>query len=374
MPVRRSYIDEGVFAGRRVLLTGHTGFKGAWLAIWLSRLGAKVTGVALAPTDDAPLFRLANVESVLDHRVADINDPMALSNALRGVDAEVVIHLAAQSLVRESYESPAATFQTNVTGTANVLDCVRRMPSAKAVVIATSDKCYENHDWHWGYRETDRLGGSDPYSASKAATELVAQAYARSFFSTPGGAVVATGRAGNVFGGGDFARDRLVPDIARAAENGSDMLIRQPQSVRPWQHVLEPLHGYLTLAAALLREGHCMTGAFNFGPDPSGVIEVGGFVEQILGVWGEGAPKVAIGDPAETGADTLKEARFLTLDSSKAHQVIGWEPQLTIDEAIDKTVSWYKTWLAGGNVAALTRAQIEAFETRVRRMPIRLAG
>ncbi len=374
MSMRRTYIDDGIFAGRRVLVTGHTGFKGAWLAIWLSRLGASVTGVALPPSDDAPLFQLADVASVVDHRVADINDPDALSRALEGVDAEVVIHLAAQSLVRESYATPADTFQTNVVGTANVLDCVRRMPSAKAIVVATSDKCYENRDWHWGYRETDPLGGSDPYSASKAATELVAQAYARSFFSTPDSAVLATGRAGNVFGGGDFARDRLVPDIARAAKNGSDMLIRQPNSVRPWQHVLEPLYGYLTLAATLLREGHSMAGAYNFGPDPSGVIEVGAFVEQILEVWGKDAPKIAIGDPSKTGANTLKEARFLTLDSAKAQQVLGWEPKLTIDEAVVTTVDWYKTWLAGGDVAALTRAQIESFETRVRRTPIRLAG
>ncbi len=256
MPERRGGDDllAEALAGRRVLVTGHSGFKGGWLSLWLDRLGAEVRGISLPPPTDPSFFAATGIDGFVDSRFADIRDAEALRRAAAGFDAEVVFHLAAQPIVRLSHREPADTFATNVVGTANVLDLARSMPSLRAVIVVTSDKCYDNRGWSWPYRETDRLGGTDPYSASKACAEIVAESYRRNWFADPDGPQLATVRAGNVIGGGDWAADRLVPDIVRAASHGLPVLIRNPRSIRPWQHVLEPLSGYLLLAARLLSE------------------------------------------------------------------------------------------------------------------------
>lgn len=352
------------YQGRRVLLTGHTGFKGGWLAVWLRRLGADIAAVALPPEDGGPsMFEAAGIEALVDHRIGDIGDPDALARALDGVEPEIVFHLAAQSLVRPSYARPIETFRTNVLGTAAVLEAVRQMPSVRAVVIVTSDKCYDNRETVWGYREGDPMGGADPYSASKGCAELVASAYRRSFFAGEEAPLIATVRAGNVFGGGDWATDRIVPDIVRAATSGTAMVIRNPAAVRPWQHVLEPLSGYLMLGARLLDGDRSAEGGWNFGPDPEGTVDVGTLARMVLARWGADAPRVAFG--GTSGAPP--EAGILRLDTTKARFLLGWRPRLSLPEAIATTVDWYKAWAAGAAMRAVTEAQIAQFETRVER-------
>ena len=256
---------SAIFRGRRVLLTGHTGFKGGWLALWLQRLGATVVGVSLPPS--SPSFHAAvGMDELIDERIGDIRAPGTFADAIGWRDFDLVIHMAAQALVRTSYEMPVDTYLTNVVGTAVVLDAARRMPSLRGVVVVTSDKCYDNREWVWGYRETDPMGGRDPYSASKGCAELVAASYRASFFSDPDGAQIATARAGNVIGGGDWAADRLIPDLMRSVQWGAPARLRNPRSIRPWQHVFEPLRGYLMLAAALLQDGARYAGGWNFGP------------------------------------------------------------------------------------------------------------
>ncbi|MDC0660395.1 CDP-glucose 4,6-dehydratase [Leisingera sp. SS27] len=366
----------GVFAGRRVLVTGHTGFKGGWLCLWLQQLGARVTGLALAPEPGPSFFAACGLDQALDSRIADIRDPGALAEALAGADAEVLFHLAAQPLVRRSYQAPAATFETNAGGTAHVLDAALRMPSLQAAVVVSSDKCYENREWDWGYRESDPLGGHDPYSASKACTELVAGAYRNAFFAAPDGPQLATARAGNVFGGGDWGAERLVPDLARAAAADQPLQIRRPQAVRPWQHVLEPLSGYLALAARLLGpEGAEFAGAWNFGPPLAGTVTVRELTALFCAAWGAGAPKMDF-SPAEDGPH---EAGLLRLDSTRARLRLGWQPQLALPEAAAMTAEWYRAFQDGGTgMAALSRAQIsrysslmaaDADRTGIRRQP-----
>lgn len=355
--------DEGrvrrALAGRRVLLTGHTGFKGGWLALWLHRLGCEVTGVALPPPADRPsLFEAADVADLLDHRVADVADEAALAAALRGVDAELVIHMAAQPLVRLSYREPVATFRTNVVGTAAVLDAARRMPSLRGAVVVTSDKCYENREQLWGYREDDRMGGADPYSASKGCAELVIESYRRSFFSGNGAPMLASARAGNVFGGGDWSEDRLVPDIVRAVGAGRPVAIRNPASVRPWQHVLEPLAGYLQLAAAMLEGDGEAAGGWNFGPDEAGVVDVRTLADGFGRAWGPAGPRFVFGD----AVDAPHEAGLLRLDSIKAKVLLGWRPRLSLDAAIAMTVDWYRAHAAGRtDMRELTERQIATY-------------
>ena len=346
------------FAGRRVLVTGHTGFKGGWLSLWLQRLGAHVTGVALPPPPGPSIFESTGVAQSVDHRIGDIRSPDSFASAVKGVEPELLIHMAAQSLVRPSYEEPVDTFLTNVTGTAVVLDAARRMPSLKAIVVVTSDKCYENHEWPWPYRETDALGGADPYSASKGCTEIVANSFRRSYFNAPGAPLLATARAGNVFGGGDWAVDRLVPDIVRAIMAGTPVDIRNPGSVRPWQHVLEPLSGYLTLAARLLGDnGASFADAWNFGPEPQAFLNVERLARTLCDAWGAGAPPLRLG----VGGGP-HEAGMLTLDSSKAHAALGWRPRLSSDEAIRLTAQWYRAHANGDtNLRALSLAQIDAY-------------
>ena len=347
------------FRGKRVLVTGHTGFKGGWLSLWLAEMGAEVTGVALSPPEGPSLFENVGIADFVDHRIADIRSAEQYERATEDCDPDLVIHMAAQSLVRPSYEDPVGTIATNVTGTAVVLDRARRMQRLKGVVVVTSDKCYENHEWAWPYRETDQLGGADPYSASKGCTEIIAGAFRQSYFSAPGSAHIATVRAGNVFGGGDWAVDRLIPDIIRASLNRQKVTIRNPASVRPWQHVLEPLSGYLQIGALLMSErGGDYAEAWNFGPPADAFMEVDAIARGLQKHWGEGAAEIEFGkregDPHEAG--------MLTLDSSKARQRLGWKPQLTTEESIAITARWYRAYAAGSaNMRDLTCNQIRDY-------------
>ncbi|HUD92658.1 CDP-glucose 4,6-dehydratase [Sphingobium sp.] len=351
-------------AGRRILLTGHTGFKGGWLALWLRRLGADTTAVALPPCDRGPsLFEAIDVDGLVDHRLCDIRDEAAFAQTVMDLDPDLVIHMAAQALVRPSYVSPVETFQTNVVGTAVVLDAARRFQSLKGVVVVTSDKCYDNQGWDWGYRESDRLGGSDPYSASKGCAELVVDSYRRSFFAEPDSPILASVRAGNVFGGGDWSVDRLVPDIIRAVEAGKPVQIRNPASVRPWQHVLEPLAGYLMLAARMLEGDRTIGGAWNFGPDADATVDVATLAGMVESAWGRGAPNFVFGDPAKSPP----EAAILRLDSQKARERLGWRPRLTLADAVALTVEWYRAGLAGRrDLRLLSERQIARYVMGVR--------
>jgi CDP-glucose 4,6-dehydratase len=321
-------MDAARLSNCRVLLTGHTGFKGGWLAFWLAHLGARVTGVALPPQSPHGFWHATGLDELVDTRMADIRDPVALQAALAGVDAELVIHMAAQPLVRASYERPVETFATNVMGTAHVLEEARRMPSLKAVIVVTSDKCYDNREWVWGYRECDPMGGKDPYSASKGCTELLAASWRHAFFSDPSGPRLATVRAGNVVGGGDWSPDRLIPDFVRAAMAGDSMRLRNPQAVRPWQHVLDPLAGYLTLAARLLNaDGAELADGWNFGPDPASMATVAQVCGRLADRWpGARKPEFMLSQ----GNDNLPEAEILRLDSTKAATRLAWRPRLDL--------------------------------------------
>ncbi|MBC9031394.1 CDP-glucose 4,6-dehydratase [Sphingomonas sp. JC676] len=355
-------LDEGrmsqALAGRRILLTGHTGFKGGWLALWLRRLGADTTAVALPLGGGRPsLFDALDVASMVRHRVADIRSVEQFDAAVADLDADIVIHMAAQSLVRRSYADPIETFHTNVVGTAVVLDAARRMPSLRGVVVVTSDKCYSNREWPWGYREIDRLGGADPYSASKGCAELVVDAYRNSFFREPGGPIIASARAGNVFGGGDWSEDRLVPDVVRAVTAGQPISVRNPRSVRPWQHVLEPLAGYLMLAAGMMEGNRAIDSAWNFGPDSAGVVDVETLVSAFREAWKPRALEVQF-DRSDT---SRPEAGLLSLDSSKAKLGLGWHPRLTMEQAVTLTVDWYRAHLDHAEMRAFSERQIEQY-------------
>jgi CDP-glucose 4,6-dehydratase len=321
--------------GKRVLLTGHTGFKGSWLALWLHQLGASVTGLALPPESPNQLFVSADVASLIDHHEVDIRDLNAVADVLARCRPDIVLHLAAQALVRKSYREPLDTFSVNVMGTINLLEVCRTIEGIRSVVVVTSDKCYLNREWPWGYREDEPLGGEDPYSASKAATELVAHCW-RSSFLHKSGVALATVRAGNVIGGGDWAEDRLVPDAVRAFLTGQPLTLRNPSATRPWQHVLEPLSGYLRVAEGLA-EGESVDEAWNFGPDESSVRSVGEVATSMACVWGSGAT-VRLDDDQSAP----HEAGFLSLTSAKARHRLGWRPQWTVDDALKRTISWYK--------------------------------
>jgi CDP-glucose 4,6-dehydratase len=347
--------------GRRVLVTGHTGFKGGWTCLWLKKLGADITGVALPPKDDRDFFNAVDVASFVDHRIGDIRKPEEFAAIVEDVDADLLIHMAAQPLVRLSYETPVDTYMTNVVGTAVVLEAARKMASLKAAVVVTSDKCYENNEWVWGYRESDPMGGADPYSSSKGCTELVANAYRRSFFSQTGGPRLASVRAGNVFGGGDWSADRLVPDIMKAATADETVTIRNPASIRPWQHVLEPVWGYLLLASKLLDGEERFAEGWNFGPDPDGVADVGTLATHVQSAWG-GKPEFIFGE-AKRGPH---EAEILRLDSTKAKTKLGWTPLLSVRDAVALTVDWHKAKAAGNqDMAALSAAQIDHYVERI---------
>ncbi|KAA0083901.1 CDP-glucose 4,6-dehydratase [Paraburkholderia sp. T12-10] len=341
---------------RRVFLTGHTGFKGAWLALWLSEMGARVTGYALPPPTTPSFYDLARIDECVDSVIGDINDAERLSHAMQGAEPEVVFHLAAQPLVRQSYANPVETFATNVLGTVNLLEAVRRIDSVGAVVIATTDKCYANQEWAWGYRENDALGGKDPYSASKAAAEIVAASYRDSFLR--GKASVVTARAGNVIGGGDFSRDRLVPDLVRAIESGTTLHVRYPHAIRPWQFVLEPLAGYLELAQRAYARDSSIEGAWNFGPEGRDTRTVGELVQTFVSACA-GPRHVRV----ELGATEprLHEAATLRLDISKACSLLSWRPRYGFDKTLNETASWYCAWLDGANLKTLSRRQLQQY-------------
>jgi CDP-glucose 4,6-dehydratase len=344
---------------RKVFVTGHTGFKGSWLALWLLSMGADVCGYALDPPTDPSLYRLLGLDAKLHSVRGDIRDLPALDSALHDFRPEIVIHMAAQPLVRLSYQNPVETYATNVQGTVHLLDAVRRAPSVRAVVVVTSDKCYENQEWHWPYREQEPMGGHDPYSSSKGCAELVTAAYRRSFFQNPqpGGrpVSVASARAGNVIGGGDWALDRLVPDIMRAFALGESVVIRNPEAVRPWQHVLEPLAGYLALAQRLFVDGAAFAEGWNFGPSDSDARPVRYLVSELARLWGDAAFWHAV-EP-----EKVHEAHLLRLDSSKARAQLGWTSCWSLDETLAHTVEWYKTFYSGEDVSALTLKQIQSF-------------
>jgi CDP-glucose 4,6-dehydratase len=348
-------LSPSQWRGRRVLVTGHTGFKGAWLSLWLEQLGAQVTGFALPPPTNPSLFELAKLADCITHIEGDVRDPAALRHAFRVAEPELVLHLAAQSLVRPSYRDPAETYRTNILGTVNVLEQCRSSPSVHGVLVVTSDKCYENHGTDSPYRETDALGGHDPYSSSKACAELVAAAYRSSFFATAAAPVLATARAGNVIGGGDFAADRLIPDMVRAVVRRERLVIRNPRAVRPWQHVLEPLGGYLSLAARLVSGDRQAAEAWNFGPESDDAKPVAWILKRALSLFGGQETWVEQPDPL------LPEAAMLRLDSSKAHERLKWRSRLDIETALEWTVDWYRAWQGGVDVRASSLEQIRNY-------------
>lgn len=362
MPEQGS-LDQALVAayrGKRILVTGHTGFKGGWLCLLLRQLGAEVSGIALQRPPQGPdFFHAVDLANLVDHRIADIRDPAAYGAACQGLEPDLVFHLAAQALVRPSYADPVETFATNVTGTAVVLDAVRRMPSVRGVIVVTSDKCYDNREWEWPYREDDTLGGADPYSASKGCTELVAAAFRQSYFGDPTGCQIATARAGNVIGGGDMSLDRLLPDIVRATLADTAVTIRNPASVRPWQHVLEPLTGYLMLGAKLLgSDAANYATAFNFGPSADGFIDVEALARQFQHSWGPGVAQIAFGHRP----DDPHEAGMLTLDSSKAQARLGWRARLTTEQAVAMAAEWYRAATRSGpDMRTFSEAQIARY-------------
>lgn len=346
----------GVFTGRRVFVTGHTGFKGSWLTFWLLSLGAQVSGYSLEPPTEPSLFEKLGLADKVDHHIGDVRELRHLQEVMASAEPEIVLHLAAQALVRLSNEEPVGTFQTNVIGTVNLLEAARHVSSVRAIVNVTSDKCYENREWEFGYRENDALGGYDPYSASKGAAEIVTAAYRCSFFRDPLGPAVATGRAGNVIGGGDWALDRLVPDCVRALSEGEPIGVRNPDAVRPWQHVLEPTSAYLWLASRLFVDGHAFEGSWNFGPLSGSNLSVSEVVERVIAEWG-GGEWVS----AEPGAAAAHEARFLKLDCAKAADVLRWQATWTVDEALRETTSWYRGLHGGESAEDLTAQCLAAY-------------
>lgn len=352
-------MNRDFWRNRRVFVTGHTGFKGGWLALWLGSMGAEVYGYALEPPTTPSFFTLCDVRrSLAGHTIADLRNGAALSAAMRAVQPEIVFHLAAQPLVRRSYHDPAETYAINVMGTVNLLEAVRCCPDVKAVVNVTTDKCYENREWLWGYRENEPMGGYDPYSSSKGCAELVTSAYRNSYFQT--GPAVASARAGNVIGGGDWAEDRLIPDMMRAAMEGRTVLLRNPGAIRPWQHVLEPLAGYLTLAERLCLEGQPFAEGWNFGPADEDAQPVEWIAREIAMLWERMTWKRDM-------ASHPHEAQYLKLDCSKARSRLDWTPRLCLAAALSWTVHWYRACGDGADMRRLSEEQIENYCGLMRR-------
>ena len=348
---------------KKVFLTGHTGFKGSWLSLWLQQLGAEVTGYALPPPTNPSLFDVAHVAQGMKSIIGDIRDGVMLNNAMREAAPDIVIHMAAQPLVRRSYVDPVETYSTNVMGTVHLLEAVRQTQSVRAVVNVTTDKCYENKEWVWGYRENESMGGFDPYSSSKGCAELVTAAYRNSFFNaqkySEHQVALATARAGNVIGGGDWAEDRLIPDILAAFEKAQPVVIRNPHATRPWQHVLEPLRGYLTLAEKLCTDGTAFAEAFNFGPQSDDAQPVEWIVKQLASKWADGASwKIDSGDHPH-------EANYLKLDISKAGHRLNWQPAMRLDQALSLIVDWARERQAGSDMRTFTQSQIQAYQAQV---------
>lgn len=349
--------DPAFWFGKRVFLTGHTGFKGSWLSIWLQSMGAHVSGFSLAPEESPNLFSVAEVKRDIDSDLGDIRDIDALRASMSRCDPEIIIHMAAQPLVRHSYLDPVGTYATNVMGTVHVLEAARRLPRLRSIVAVTTDKCYENREWVWGYREDEPMGGRDPYSNSKGCAELVCSAYRSSFFASADDPALATARAGNVVGGGDWADDRLIPDILRSFDDRRAVRIRNPLAMRPWQHVLEPLSGYLHLAKALWEGGQQFAEGWNFGPREEDARPVQWIVERMIEHWGQGAHW-------EWDEDTHPhEARFLKLDISKVRERLGWAPRWSLDTTLAKIVDWHRAWRGGADMREHCLREIAEFET-----------
>ncbi|NUT81566.1 MULTISPECIES: CDP-glucose 4,6-dehydratase [Pseudomonas] len=348
--------------GKRVLVTGHTGFKGSWLTLWLQSLGAQVSGFSLDPATQPNLFELARVGEGIDDRRGDLRDLGALLEVLADVQPQIVLHLAAQPLVREGYRDPLGTYSSNVMGTLNLLEAIRQIGGVRACVLVTTDKVYANQEWLWPYRENEPLGGHDPYSSSKACCELLAQSYAASFFSADRyaehGLALATARAGNVLGGGDFAPERLIPDVLRAWSANEPVTLRYPQAVRPWQHALEPLAGYLQLAASLFEQGPEFAGAWNFGPGEADMCSVGEVVQLLAERWPL-APGLRI-EPSD-----LHEAGLLRLDSSRARQLLDWQPRWSLQQCLAQTLDWHLAWQNGDDMRAITLNQLNLYRGRL---------
>lgn len=352
-------MNQIFWRGKKVFLTGNTGFKGSWLSLWLHSLGAVVSGYALVPPNDQCLFYLCELDKQIPTVFADVGDYEVVLQAMQEVQPDIIIHMAAQPLVRESYKQPLSTYRTNVLGTACILEAVRNCPSVKACINVTTDKCYENREWVWGYRENEALGGYDPYSSSKACSELVTAAYRNSFF-TPDeyprhGVAVATARAGNVIGGGDWAEDRLVPDIMRALLSGSPVVIRNPHSIRPWQHVLEPLSGYLTLAEKLYLDGPRYGEGWNFGPEDRDAKTVQWIADFVCRIWGNG-----VGYEVDA-VEHPHEAHYLKLDCSKAQSLLGWKPRWNLETALEKTIVWLKGYQDKADLRQIIQSQIKEY-------------
>lgn len=347
-------IDFGFYAGKRVFITGHTGFKGSWLCRILEQAGAIVTGYSLAPPTNPNLFSLAGLESRMTSVIGDIRELVALKAAFDAAQPEIVLHLAAQPIVRDSYKDPVYTYETNVMGTVNILECVRQSNCVVSFLNVTTDKVYQNNEWLWGYRENEPLDGYDPYSNSKSCSELVTHSYRNSFFAL-GKPAVSTARAGNVIGGGDFANDRIIPDCVRAVEAGRAIEVRNPYSTRPYQHVLEPLFAYLMISRRQY-EDPSFAGWYNVGPDEKDCVTTGELVELFCEKWGGGASWVD-----HSSANAPHEAHFLKLDCSKLKSTFGWKPRWHIEEAVEKTVEWTKVWRSGGDVLAVMNHQITEY-------------
>ncbi len=344
-----------LYAGKQVFLTGHTGFKGSWLANILLQAGAEVTGYALAPEGEGSHFELLELQRRLHHIEADIRDLDRLKASMREAQPDIVFHLAAQALVKKSYSDPVSTFSTNLLGSVHLLEAVRDTPSVRSLVYITSDKCYENVEWIWGYRENDQLGGHDPYSASKAAAEIAFSAYWRSFLMLRQNLGAATTRAGNVIGGGDWARDRIVPDCIRAIMAGQPVVLRNPSATRPWQHVLEPLSGYLLLGANLYDAPKTFSGSWNFGPPSSQCRTVGEVAQAITSSFGRSSVIY------DQGTQRQHEAQLLQLNCDKAHQLLGWYPRWNVEATFQATAGWYKSVLDGAKAKDVTAGQIQAY-------------
>ena len=348
-------VNPQFWKGKRVFVTGHTGFKGSWLSLWLQLMGAEVKGFSLTPPTQPALFDVAKVGDNMQTEIGDIRNLQQLSQSIHAFNPDVLLHLAAQPLVRLSYKEPVDTYSTNVMGTVNVLEAARHTPNLKSVVIITTDKCYENHEWEWGYRENEPMGGHDPYSNSKGCAELVVSAYRRSFFYTNDTTAVASARAGNVIGGGDWADDRLIPDILRAFEKQQPVIIRNPLSTRPWQHVLEPLSGYLVLAERLYNEGNAFAEGWNFGPKDDDCQSVQWILEKMVQFWGEGAHY------KWDKSEQPHEANFLKLDCSKAATRLKWHPQWRLADTLEKIVHWHRSWLQGADMQTRCLYEIKGY-------------
>ena len=355
-------LTPAFWAGKRVLVTGHTGFKGSWLVLWLQSLGAQVTGFALDPSTEPSLFELVRAGEGIDDRRGDVRDLGVLLELIAEVEPEIVLHLAAQPLVREGYRDPLGTYSTNVMGTLNLLEAIRQIGGVRACVVVTTDKVYANQEWPWPYRENEALGGHDPYSSSKACCEILAQSYAASFFPSARhaehGLSLATARAGNVLGGGDFSPERLIPDVLKAWSAGEQVTLRMPQAVRPWQHALEPLAGYLQLAASLYEHGQHYAGAWNFGPGDDDMCSVGDVVALLAAQWPQ-APGMVI------EKSDMHEAGLLRLDSSRARELLHWRPRWSLQECLEQTLAWHLAWAKGLDMRAATLNQLSLYQESV---------